>query len=615
MVVGDHVVLKELLAHLFDNAVRYTQKGEVRLTASVVERVGDHVRLAFSVEDTGPGIDPKILPALATPFKYGALNGGRSEMFSEDGTVGAAANDLPNIFDGKFHGTSGSGLGIPIATHLARLFKGGDLVISSESNSGTACTFTALFPYQTQPGATSVTKIPVPTLCVCGPRFQVGSMSRLLQREGFQSVASVGSSADAISYLTTASPPVEFVVLYDWTKPTDEAFNRNKNVEVAERIRALRLEVQPKICLVGAAENRSPSDSVVPKPLRMRALRQVVVRLFSDSYALTDGIKGPGLVEKTKMIQQASDFVKTANDVTDEDLAKFKLRILVAEDDRVNARVISASVRKLGHECHITGDGKTCALEFQKDPSRPYDIVFMDLYMPGMNGIDSTKEIREYEARMGLPLTTIIGVTGEDRHAEQRQMLSAGMDDIILKPVTGNGLKGFLRRAQLKKFHDTQPRPESAVGLNSGRSSVSSSSDESPDAYVSDRKRILVAEDNDFTAKVTIQVLKSNGWEADRARDGRDAFEMLTTSYEKYSLVLMDIQMPVVDGLSCTKQIREWERAHSITPAIKILALTGVGEDSAQRRNECQIHGCDDFLPKPISYPKLVPHLQSMLNL
>eukprot|EP01122_Echinamoeba_exundans_P013118 TRINITY_DN5672_c0_g1_i1.p1 TRINITY_DN5672_c0_g1~~TRINITY_DN5672_c0_g1_i1.p1 ORF type:complete len:1009 (+),score=156.25 TRINITY_DN5672_c0_g1_i1:2367-5393(+) len=632
MIIGDHNVVKELLAHLFDNAVRYTQKGEVRLTARVVERFGDLIRLAISVEDTGPGIDAKILPSLSVPFKYGALNAGRSDMFDNEAAE-SNNTDPVSILDRKSHGTSGSGLGIPIATNLARLFPDGDLVISSEPNSGTACTFTALFSYQKHSSVTAtLLKTSVPTLCVCGPTFQAEALPNLLRRDGFESVHAVSSSEEALEYLQKADPPVQLVILYDWTRLYRGAFSRLKGSEVAEKIRATKLKLQPKLCLVSSnSENRSQNDAFVAKPIRIRAIRQVVSRMFGDAFVPSEDTRGPRLNDRSKGSLGQSGDTRAEPNVKDEELDKVKLRILVAEDDRVNARVISASVRKLGHECHITGDGKTCALEFSKDPSKPYDIVFMDLYMPGMNGIDATKQIREYETRMGLSPTIIIGVTAEDRHAEQSQMLNAGMDDIILKPVTVTGLRGFLRRAQAKKYRSisgssapksildasSAEEPQSSASV-SGRSSVSSSS--SDDSGVVEapvfrtRKTVLVAEDNDFTAKMTLQVLKSNGWECDRAKNGRDAFEMVTSNYEKYCMILMDIQMPLVDGLACTKQIREWERTHGISPAMKILALTG-GDDDPQRRNECKSAGCDEFFTKPINYPKLVPQLQSLLTI
>jgi two-component system, sensor histidine kinase and response regulator len=632
MIIGDHHVVKELLAHLFDNAVRYTQKGEVRLTARVVERFGDLIRLAISVEDTGPGIDAKILPSLSVPFKYGASNAGRGDMFSDETPNSSNTVSAPSILEHSSHGTSGSGLGIPIATNLARLFPDGDLVISSEPNSGTACTFTALFSYQKHSSVPVALKISAPTLCVCGPTFQAEALPNLLRREGFEAVYAVSSCEEALEHLQKADPPVELVILYDWTRLHRGAFSRLKGSDVAEKIRESVLKLQPKLCIVVSnGENRPQNDAFIPKPITIRGIRQVVSRMFGDTTVASEDTRGSRVSDRTKGSLAPFGDVRTSPDIKDEELEKVKLRILVAEDDRVNARVISASVRKLGHECHITGDGKTCALEFSKDSSTPYDIVFMDLYMPGMNGIDATKQIRNYEASMGLPPTIIIGVTAEDRHAEQSQMLTAGMDDIILKPVTVTGLRGFLRRAQAKKYR-VSSGPNSTKAISdvstddsqssagpSGRSSVSSSSSDDSNGAVESprlrtRKTILVAEDNDFTAKMTLQVLKSNGWECDRAKNGRDAFEMVTSNYEKYCIILMDIQMPLVDGLACTRQIREWERTHKISPQMKILALTG-GDDDPQRRNECKSAGCDEFFTKPINYPKLVPQLQSLLNI
>jgi CheY-like chemotaxis protein len=197
----------------------------------------------------------------------------------------------------------------------------------------------------------------------------------------------------------------------------------------------------------------------------------------------------------------------------------------------------------------------------------PYRFVIADCALPGMSGVELSAAIRSDPAVSG---TVVIVLTTLGSWRQIRGLEPAGIDACLVKPI---------RQAQLREaiFSAWQ---------HSSLSSLSSRLDPAP-------QRILVADDNTANQRVLVQMLEGMGIRADVAATGREAIEMLRLL--RYDLVLMDAQMPEMDGVSATAEIRRKEAPAQRTP---ILAM--VGELSPDVRDHLVESGTDDVLLKPI---------------
>ncbi len=118
------------------------------------------------------------------------------------------------------------------------------------------------------------------------------------------------------------------------------------------------------------------------------------------------------------------------------------LKILVVDDNEVNQRLAIILFRKMGFKCDVSSDGKEAFEMYQK---KAYDLIFMDLQMPVMGGLESTKLIRAFENDTNAPCrATIIALTGSELQENKEACLEAGMDDLIEKPVRVEKLNKFI---------------------------------------------------------------------------------------------------------------------------------------------------------------------------
>jgi CheY-like chemotaxis protein len=283
------------------------------------------------------------------------------------------------------------------------------------------------------------------------------------------------------------------------------------------------------------------------------------------------------------------------------ELAPKSLRVLVAEDNPLMRHTLVKMIEGLPGMCFASENGKVCLDLYAMNPGS-FDVVLMDLQMPIMDGFESTRAIRQIDIDQHRARTPIVALTATDlvdtRGAYKKGPDSAEeklFEEVIIKPVTRKTLVALFSRLAKQRAIE-EAKKESEESAKSAHLSTS---------LIKGRPKpveVLLVEDNDMIAKITGKVLEQSGCKVSRAKHGQEALAMLIEQYSKYDLVLMDVLMPVMDGWTATRLLRQHENEQNLPPKPVIALSTN---SQAAHRNACVEAGCTDFAAKPIDYPTL----------
>ncbi len=257
------------------------------------------------------------------------------------------------------------------------------------------------------------------------------------------------------------------------------------------------------------------------------------------------------------------------------------LHALLVDDLPEALEVLCERLRMMGLQVDAVGDGFT-ALRRVEDAipaGRHYDVFVIDMRMEPIDGIQTLERLR---AQLGDGMPPSILVTASDEHGLRERALAAGYDAMMVKPITASGLQDVL--AEVLQGRGTRWASAVAAVPPSGA-----------EALLNKRhagQRVLLAEDNPVNREVAEELLRSVGLVVETAHDGAQAVEMALS--RRYDLVLMDVQMPVMDGLDATRTIRQ--RAGQALPIIAMTANAFV-ED----RSLCLAAGMNDHVAKPVN--------------
>jgi two-component system, sensor histidine kinase and response regulator len=266
------------------------------------------------------------------------------------------------------------------------------------------------------------------------------------------------------------------------------------------------------------------------------------------------------------------------------------LRILIVDDNETNRKILHGQVISWGMKNGMAHDGHN-ALEMLRAAAQKgefYDLAILDLHMPGMDGIELAHTIKadSFIASTKLILLTSMGLRGE---AEQARRV--GFSAYLTKPVRQSKLYDAIATVV-----SSSPSPPDTplVERRRGKDAASLTRQRSTRAHV------LVAEDNQVNQRVAVRMLETLGYRADVAANGLEAIKAL--SRIPYSAVLMDVQMPEMDGYAATREIRrrEGEGKGRRTPLIAMTANAMQGD-----REKAIGAGMDDYVPKPVKREEL----------
>jgi PAS domain S-box-containing protein len=253
------------------------------------------------------------------------------------------------------------------------------------------------------------------------------------------------------------------------------------------------------------------------------------------------------------------------------------LRVLVVDDNPAAREILQVPLQSLASRVDVVNSGKEAIAAIQrKDASEPYDLVFMDWRMPGMDGLEASRHIKSDETLKHPPHIVLVTAFGREEVREEAERLE--LDGFLVKPVT----KSMIVDTLVNVFaSETQ---EASVAV------------EADPAVRVKGARILLAEDNEINQQIAIELLEAAGATVQVANNGREAVEILSngTQPPPFDVVLMDLQMPEMDGYQATAKLRGDARFGEVP----IIAMTA--HATVEERQRCLVAGMNDHISKPI---------------
>src|SRR5262249_54621821 len=421
---GDPLRLGQVLTNLINNAVKFTEQGEIRLRIEPLERAGDRVALKFSVSDTGIGMTREQAAKLFQPFTQADMSTTRK------------------------HG--GTGLGLTIARRLVELM-GGHIWLESEPGVGPTFYFIAWFEHSTATGARRIVPERLTHLRVLV--VDDNAAAREILQEPLSAIVAhvdvVASGSEAIAAVKHADAAAPYdLVFMDWRMPAMDGIEAGRRIK-----RDPSLTRQPAIVLVtafGREEVREEAerlglDGFLVKPVTKSMIVDTLVNLFGDS-------------------RQAGMAAATA---ADEQGRLRGARILLVEDNEINQQIAIELLEAAGASVQVAGNGLEAVQILSEGPEpTPVDVVLMDLQMPEMDGYQATARLRADGRFTSLP---IIAMTAHATIEERQRCLGVGMNAHVAKPIAPAVLFETLGRYYRPA---DRPRPESAPLRPSTGSSV-----------------------------------------------------------------------------------------------------------------------------------------------
>lgn len=391
--VGDVERLRQILLNLVGNAVKFTQVGGVGIEAEAA--AGEFV---VTIADTGPGIPAERMATIFEEFEQGGMTGHRDQ--------------------------AGTGLGLAIARRLAHAMGGG---ITAGNRERGGASFRLALPLRTHAATTAPLVSPDwqgrRILVASSAPFSAGHIAACLEWTGAQ-VLRAGDHAQVLAAL--ANDPAPSAVLLDRNLPGGE-------VE-ALAAAARRAGVADIVIMLVPAERRSFGSpyaagftGFLVKPVRARSLQ---VRL--DPVERSQGTA----------VTMSTDDASVQRPVAG-------LRVLVAEDNEINALLLTRTLERLGCTAVWARDGGE-AIRLVEDArsgrSDGFDLALLDVRMPVQDGLAVARRIRAAEPALGLTRLPIVAVTANTAEEDRREALAAGMDDCLAKPLSREQLRGWIER-------------------------------------------------------------------------------------------------------------------------------------------------------------------------
>ncbi len=272
-------------------------------------------------------------------------------------------------------------------------------------------------------------------------------------------------------------------------------------------------------------------------------------------------------------------------DSDDEEFDVQSLRILVIDDDNIACEHAKLVFGQVGIACDrvLSGDEALDVVRMHRARREPYDLILVDRKMPGMDGIETVRRIREDDGEQE-PVIILTTYSWEDIIDEARM---AGVDAFVAKPLLTERVLDEFKKVRSRKNNHTAELKIDLAG-----------------------RRVLLAEDVDVNAEIMEMLLSMRDMEVERAENGRVAVEMFAGHDQRYyDAILMDMRMPEMNGLDATRAIRTLDRADA--PTIPIIALTANAFDEDVRHS--MQAGLNAHLSKPVEPEALFRTLEDLI--
>ena len=408
-VVGDAGRLRQVLLNLLGNAIKFTQRGHVVVSVQCEQSDEDHGNFRLSVTDTGMGIEPD-----------------KTETIFEKFTQADASTTR------KFGGT---GLGLTISRRLVELM-GGRLWVESEFGKGSTFHVSVALSLShdrtLQPEASPADLVGLRTLVVDDHPVNREVLDAMLRHWGMQaSLANDGAAAlERLKVAQQQGTPFDLAVV-------DACMPGMDGLELCQRLLSdASLKLKAVLMLSSSDHGEQASRC------RQLGVHSYIVKPVRHDELLASLLQALGKSQTGQLISKPSN----------QSLPKLSLRVLLAEDNPVNQEVVSALLQEMGCSVVVAGNGIEALAAVQRTR---FDLVFMDVQMPEMNGLDATISIRKWEQSAGFR-TPIIAMTAHALRSDMEHCTQAGMDDYITKPVNAQRISQAIQHAIATKAGQVQ---------------------------------------------------------------------------------------------------------------------------------------------------------------
>ena len=269
------------------------------------------------------------------------------------------------------------------------------------------------------------------------------------------------------------------------------------------------------------------------------------------------------------------------------------LRVLVVEDNALSREILTKTLEGMGWAVDAVDSGEAGIAYVRKAQAMetPYDVVLMDWRMPGMDGLDAATFIQHALPGSKPPILIMVTAFGRDVLAEAAALPNAPFVDFLTKPVTAQQLISAIQRAlagPAGKAFELAPMPTPVQRLQG--------------------VRILLVEDNAVNRQIASELLEAEGATIELAEGGMQGVSMATERSDAYDVIIMDVQMPDLDGMAATRRIR----AHAHGKQLPILAMTA--NAASADRSDCLAAGMNEHVAKPIDIDQVVALLLKLLG-
>jgi len=390
---GDPVRLQQIILNLVSNAIKFTEKGEVFIEISKGEIIEDRINVKFSIKDTGIGISEENQKKLFTAFTQ-----------AESSTTR------------RFGGT---GLGLAISKRLTE-FMGGEIGINSEEGKGSEFFFDVWIKLsdEVQKHIKPADIGNINILCVDDNKTNLRVLSEHLKHFGFK-FELISDPLLVVDFLEKNENTEPFdLILMDYEMPEMNGWELTKNIRDNKKLS------KKKIVLISSATVREVSqkvvqeefDAVLLKPLRQQLLYETIESVLGKR---TDSAKNKGMRKS---------------------LEKRNIKVLLIDDNLINLKVGKMLMSNIISNIDTVSGGYDA---IEKAKQTKYDIIFTDIHMPDIDGMEVCKQIRKIDLNMH---TKIIALSANVVNSEVEKFLQAGMNDFLGKPYKLNDIENLLKK-------------------------------------------------------------------------------------------------------------------------------------------------------------------------
>ncbi len=277
------------------------------------------------------------------------------------------------------------------------------------------------------------------------------------------------------------------------------------------------------------------------------------------------------------------------------------LDVLIVDDNATNRRILEGTFGNWGAIPTTVDSGPAALLQLHRAAAagQPYPLIIVDAMMPEMDGFMLVEKVRQDSA---LSRPVIVMLTSADGLGDVQRCRKLGLSAYLTKPVKGSELQQTVLTALHGKAAMVEPAPHSSASQTGALLAPARIAIEPPSV------RILLAEDNPVNQRVAVRILNKHGYSTTVANNGKETLQALAR--EPFDLVLMDVQMPEMDGFEATRAIRLEEAATG--KHLPIIAMTAHAMKGDRER--CLAAGMDDYVTKPIQVPDLLRAIQNAVT-